>query len=443
MKTPIYSFLSRYAESDAVRMHMPGHKGRGDNASFDLTEINGADSLYDADGIIRESEENAGRLFGADTFYSAEGSSLSIRAMTLLLSDYARKNGKRPLVLAARNVHKSFISAAALVDFGIEWIEGEGGSYLSSRITEKMLEERLSAMSEPPTAVYVTSPDYLGFCVDIGALSEVCHRRGVLLLVDNAHGSYLKFLDKSRHPIDLGADMVCDSAHKTLPTLTGGAYLHISKNADPYFKKNAKSALSLFGSTSPSYLILSSLDRTNEILAYGYRDKLREALERIRQIKDSLTAKGYVLYENEPMKITVCAKAYGYTGYEIQGHLEAQNIYPEFADRDYLVLMPSPSSTERELGRLQKALLSLPQKRAIRDVPPAIGEIYRICSPREALMSVGEIIPAKESCGRILRSVTVGCPPAVPIVASGELITREAVFAFEYYGVKSVEVLRR
>ena len=443
MKTPIYDFLTSYADGDAVRMHMPGHKGCGNNASLDLTEISGADSLYEADGIIRESEENAGRLFGADTFYSAEGSSLSIRAMTLLISNYARKKGKRPLILAARNVHKAFISAAALVDFGIEWIIGDRGSYLSSRITAEALDKRLSAMKELPVAVYVTSPDYLGFCLDIGAISAVCKRHKVILAVDNAHGAYLKFLDKSRHPIDLGADIVCDSAHKTLPTLTGGAYLHLSKGLDPYFKENAKGALSLFGSTSPSYLILSSLDKTNEILAYGYRDKLRETLKKIREIKNSLTEKSYVLFENEPMKITVSAKAYGYTGYEIQEYLENEGIYPEFADPDYLVLMPSASSTDKELSLVEKTLLTLPRRREIRKEPPSLGEIYSVCSPREAILSLGEKIPTCESSGRVLRSVTVGCPPAVPIVASGEVITKEAVRAFEYYGIKSVEVIKK
>lgn len=443
MKTPIYDFVRQYADSAAIRMHMPGHKGRGENSPYDITEIPGADSLYLADGIIFESEKNAGRLFGADTFYSTEGSSLSIRAAMLLVCELAIKKGAAPKVLAARNVHKSFITAAALLDFEIEWIESSSHSYLSSGVTAAAVEEALSEAMHKPTAVYITSPDYLGFAVDVRGIAAVCKKHGVLLVVDNAHGAYLKFLERSQHPIDLGADIVCDSAHKTLPTLTGGAYLHISKNADKDLAQNARTALATFGSTSPSYLILASLDRTNEVLAYGYREKLKATLAKINKLKDSLTALGYLLYENEPMKIAISAKEYGYTGDKVAEHLEKSNIICEFFDRDYVVLMPSVSTTEKELDTLYSALKALPKKREIKEEAPAPVSPLRVMTPREAMMSAGEKIAAKRSLGRVLRTVTVGCPPAVPIVVSGEIITKEAIAAFEYYGIEEIDVVKR
>ena len=443
MKTPIYDFVRQYADSAAIRMHMPGHKGRGENSPYDITEIPGADSLYLADGIILESEKNAGRLFGADTFYSTEGSSLSIRAAMLLVCELAIKKGSAPKVLAARNVHKSFITAAALLDFEIEWIESSSNSYLSSGVTAAAVEKALSEAMHKPTAVYITSPDYLGFAVDVRGIAAVCKKHGVLLVVDNAHGAYLKFLERSQHPIDLGADIVCDSAHKTLPTLTGGAYLHISKNADKDLAQNARTALATFGSTSPSYLILASLDRTNEVLAYGYREKLKATLAKINKLKDSLTALGYLLYENEPMKIAISAKEYGYTGDKIAEHLEKSNIICEFFDRDYVVLMPSVSTTEKELDTLYSALKALPKKSAIKEEAPAPVSPLRVMTPREAMMSAGEKIAAKRSLGRVLRTVTVGCPPAVPIVVSGEIITKEAISAFEYYGIEEIDVVKR
>ena len=130
MRTPICDFLSEYADSDAVRMHMPGHKGRGSALEvLDLTEIPGADSLFEANGIIRESEMIASEIFGARSFYSTEGSSLAIRAMVALISLKAKSEGKSPLILAARNAHKSFVSAAALVGCDVEWLYGNEKNY--------------------------------------------------------------------------------------------------------------------------------------------------------------------------------------------------------------------------------------------------------------------------------------------------------------------------
>ena len=132
MKTPICDFVRRYADSGAVRFHMPGHKGIGDIENADITEISGADSLYEADGIIAESEENASSLFGCDTCFGAEGSSQCIKAMLYLAVRKAVAEGKKPLVFAGRNVHKAFVSAAALIDFEIEWIYGtDNDSYLT------------------------------------------------------------------------------------------------------------------------------------------------------------------------------------------------------------------------------------------------------------------------------------------------------------------------
>ena len=225
MNTPICDFVRRYAESKTLRLHMPGHKGKGPLGieQLDITEISGADSLYEASGIIAESEANASALFGCPTFYSTEGSSQCIRAMLHLATC-----GRNRRIAAARNVHKTFLSAAALLDLQVDWLYPDSeGSYLACPITAETLENYFATCEEIPAAVYVTSPDYLGNLLYIDALAAVCHRYGSLLLVDNAHGAYLKFLPDSRHPMDLGADLCCDSAHKTLPVLTGGAYLHI------------------------------------------------------------------------------------------------------------------------------------------------------------------------------------------------------------------------
>jgi len=445
MTTPICDFVRSYASKGDLRLHMPGHKGRGELGveALDISEIQGADSLYEAEGIIRESEKNAGSLFGAHSFYSTEGSSLCIRAMLFLAVQHARSAGKKAIVAAGRNAHKSFLSALALLDVQPLWIyPEEGGSYLSCRIEPETLENMFEAADEKPSVVYITSPDYLGCMSDIAALSRVCKKYGALLLVDNAHGAYTKFLPRSLHPIDLGADMCCDSAHKTLPVLTGGAYLHISKGAPETLSDSAKTALSLFGSTSPSYLILQSLDGANAYLSDGYREKLRKFAELAEKSRLRLAAAGYTLLGDEPLKISIRPKSRGYTGVQLSDALLKTGIVCEFADPDFTVMMLSPEMGEQALERLESALLALPEKRAITELPPGLHREETVMSVRDAVFAASEEIDAEESVGRVLAAANVACPPAVPILVCGERISPAAVERFRYYGIERCRVVK-
>ncbi len=445
MTTPVFDFVQKYSEKETVRLHMPGHKGvcALGCENMDITEISGADSLYEADGIIRESEENASKIFGSHTLYSTEGSSLSIRAMLYLVCLYARETGRKPLILAARNVHKSFLSASVMLDFETEWIyPEENESYLSCSVTKDKLEEILNGMEAKPVCLYVTSPDYLGNTLNIKDISDVCKKHGVLLLVDNAHGAYLKFLPESLHPIDLGADLCCDSAHKTLGVLTGGAYLHINNNAPDFFKENAKNALSLFGSTSPSYLILQSLDLFNKEVSDGYRDKLESFIDKVNELKVSLKNNGYSLLENEPLKITVDIKKYGYIGKDFAKLLSEKNIECEFADDDFVVFMFTPCLSDEELKLTEKNLLGIEKLTEINAKPPKLSILKRALSPREAAFSKRETLPAENCLGRILAVSSVGCPPAVPIVTGGEIIDERCIENFRYYKTESCIVVK-
>ena len=437
MTTPICDFVRRYADSKTLRLHMPGHKGVGPLGieHLDITEISGADSLYEASGIIAESEANASALFGCPTFYSTEGSSQCIRTMLHLATC-----GRNRRIAAARNVHKTFLSAAALLDLQVDWLYPDSeGSYLACRITVETLEDYFASCTEIPAAVYVTAPDYLGNLPSIDALAEVCHRHGALLLVDNAHGAYLRFLPNSRHPMDLGADLCCDSAHKTLPVLTGGAYLHIR---DEELAKQAKNALALFGSTSPSYLILQSLDAANALLADpAYIRQLTELSALADKLKQQLTDHGIIAnLGDEPLKITLSPRQYGYTGIELAEELRSHGIECEFADPDFLVLMLTPAITADDLQRLADVLTALSRKNPITATPPRLGRPEQMLSIREALLSPAETVPVEKSLGRILAAPSVGCPPAVPIVVCGERIDEKAVAAFRYYGIESCSV---
>ena len=443
METPVCDFVESYQRQKTVRMHMPGHKGQvlvGPEA-LDITEIQGADELYRPEGILQRSEEEASRLFGSGrTVYSVEGSSLCIRAMLMLACWRAREKGIPLRIAAGRNAHRTLMSAAALLDLEVRWIlPGPEEGLLSCRVTPEKVEEMLR--QEQVMAVYVTSPDYLGHLTKIDALARVCHRHDTLLLVDNAHGAYLRFLPRDLHPLSLGADMCCDSAHKTLPCLTGAAYLHLSAQLDEGLRVRAEQAMALFGSTSPSYLILQSLDRVNALLAGKYGEQLVRAVKRLDRLRQRLLEQGWKLEGEEPLKLTLTASRCGVEGTVLSDKLREHGIECEFSDRDYVTLMPSAWTREEDWQRLEQTLLCFPAKEALPAAPPSIGAPRQVCSIREAMFSPSMEVPVEDALGRILADAHSGCPPAVPVRIAGERLDEEALRCFRYYGITTCRVL--
>ena len=516
---PLKKFIERYKAEKNIRLHMPGHKGAFDYGD-DITEIKGADSLYEASGIIADSESKTAELFGAaSSFYSTEGSSQVIKAMCFLAAQRFRNlnsnlnsdqnssvsideegTGKlkdnvdgavqRPTILATRNAHKSFIYASMLLGFNIKWmVDGDEFSLCKCYVTPERLEEYLEKTEAADmAAVYVTSPDYLGNILDIKGLAEVAHKYGLPLLVDNAHGSYLKFMKKDVHPVSLGADLVADSAHKTLPVMTGGAYLHVSKNSffldaskdditeeggqeeallDEALKKEIRKALLMFGSTSPSYVIMESLD---EALGRIDIDKYRKTQDRVDALKHELTKIGYNISGlgsemSEPLKIVVDLRSSDLSGMQLSNMLREQGIECEYADPDFLVTMWSPyNEYPADFDGFKNAMMkiwdsvgleniendmvdseeTISQKTTSKDsiltqfsLPKVMYQPYELMYCVHRLEKVGPGL-----VGEVAADTVVSCPPAVSPIVAGEVIDENIVKVLEYYGIEKVEVLR-
>ena len=443
MNTPIYDFAESYVKSGIVRAHMPGHKGRspadcsfGAAFPYDITEINGADSLYEANGVIAESEKNAASLFGtAATFYSAGGSSLCIQTMLTAVC------GQKRAFICGRNAHRSVINSCVLLDLEPCWIypDYEDNSVVSGKITAASVEKAIERYRDKsPACVFITSPDYLGRLAPIVEIAEICHSNGLPLLVDNAHGAYLAFLEDSLHPIALGADMCCDSAHKTLPVLTGGAYLHVR---DERFVPELRRDMALFGSTSPSYLIMENLDLCNKYLAEDFRAELAETVKLVSDFKERFAH--LAVPDTEPLKVSFYSYPCGLRGYELAEQLRRNGIEVEYADETHAVLMFSASSTAEDFSKTAYAAERLMCPRILL-IPPQVSvtEAERAMSPREAFFAARETIPIENAAGRIAAESVTVCPPCIPIAAAGEVIDENIIKILKTYSIFHVNVVQ-
>ena len=200
--------------------------------------------------------------------------------------------------------------------------------------------------------------------------------------------------------------------------------------------------MSVFASTSPSYLILQSLDAANEYLSQGYSERLSDFTAAVLNLGQRLSAHGYTLLGKEPLKLTVASKSYGYTGEELAEILAGENIECEFADADHLVMMLTPETGECGLDRLCQALLSIPKKAALNQKAPASTPKQKAMSVREAMMSPSEKLEVEKCKGRIIASAGVSCPPAIPVVMCGEIIDDGAIEALKYYGHTHCRVVK-
>ncbi len=425
MITPVCDFLNEYKEKGMLRLHMPGHKGE---YSSDITEITGADSLYETEGgsgIIARSEKAAAFLFGAErTCYSCGGSTLAIQTALALLKSCGCKT-----VAASRYSHRSFVSSCALLGLDIRWLYPK--EYLSSDISDELT--KLNA-----DALFYTNVDYYGGTCKVKSshVPTVC---------DNAHGAYLRFLSKSRregyqYPMEAGFPIIsAESAHKTLPVLTGGAYLHFSKGTD---YSRAKELMGVFGSSSPSYLILESLDRFNRIIVED-TGCVNRACDCVKVLKERLISAGVPLRKSDPLRIVISAFEYGYTGFEFAEALAGNGVQCEMADDNYTVLLFSAVTSPEDCERAAAAILLTGEKRPLQKKefpiirPKAAVPVY------SALFARQKAVAVENSVGEICGGIKAPCPPGVPIVMPGEVIDHETADALRIYGIEEIRVLCR
>lgn len=407
---------------------MPGHKGKPvKNLSFehDITEIDGADSLFEADGIISESEKNASKLFKTvRTCYSAGGSTLCIQTMLAI----AKKDKRN--IIAVRNVHRSFLFACALLDIQPQWIYPEySAGFLSGEIPLSEVEQKLKTIDNP--CLYITSPDYLGKTADISKIAKLCHEYGGILIVDNAHGAHNA--GSENHPIICGADMCCDSAHKMLPALTGAAYLHINNEK---LASCAKQTMLMFASTSPSYLIMASLDICNDYIENKLAYDKKRVLSALENLRKKISVK-YKIYDSEPFHLTLLCN-----GISLAKQLRKNKIECEYADNYCIVLLFSSVNSNSEIEKTADILMSCTPENSADDGSFEFSKADSVKTIREAVFSDSEEIDVKNSLGRICAAVNIPCPPAVPIAVSGEVINKKTVEIFEKYGILTVNVIK-
>jgi len=433
---------------------MPGHKGKSIfdvfsntpkespiNAinSFDITEITGADELYNPTGIILESEQNTAKFYGSKhTNFSASGSTLCIQAMLSLVASAG------DTIISARNVHASFVNTCGLLDINPVFIMPNCSEdfFVSFKVSAEMVVQAIKK-SPKAKAVYITSPDYLGGISDIGAIAKVCDKYEIPLVVDNAHGAYLKSLDDNSHPISLGATMCCDSAHKTLPVLTGGAYLHVSKKSS-ITKEQVKSRMSLFGSTSPSYLVLCSLDLNNKYLEELSSSDFTRLKIRVNQIKNLANKIGFTSIESyeDITKLTFNAFEVGLDGQGLKKHFNTFSIEPEYTSNKHVVLMLSPFNSQKDFDRVIAAIKEITPKPKITENGQNICVPKQSMSIRNALFCEREEIDIESAEGRVSAQLKIKCPPGVPIVIPGEIIDKSVQILLKRSSILTINVVK-
>lgn len=468
----LYDRLKEYAREEYYAFHMPGHKR---NAGFmgidipydiDITEIDGFDDLHHAEGILKEAEERAARVFGAEeTHFLVNGSTVGI------LSAILGSTGRGDKLLVSRHCHKSVYHAMylnALVPCYI-YPEYEKEYYLNGAIRKEEIEKMLDREKDI-RAVVIVSPTYDGVVSDIKGIAEAVHRYGIPLIVDEAHGAHFGF-----HPYfperanALGADVVIQSLHKTLPSLTQTALLHI--NGAYANRTKIRRYLGMLQSSSPSYVFMASMDACVDFLeregraAFDeYAGKLEELRNRLRTMKHLRLAEPMVFApgrqeagkrqeENREVvydrsKLLISTARTNMTSKELSEKLLCDyHLQMEMTGGTYSLGMTAAADTEEGFTRLAQALKEIDEEAETAEGPVIPGELPRleaVFSPYEAIEKEEdgqtENVLWEESEGRVAMEYAYLYPPGSPVIVPGERISREAADLISYYETQNLRI---
>ncbi len=433
----LYESLRKYADSDCLPMHMPGHKRRmgemGNPYSVDITEIDGFDDLHHAEGLLLQAQKRAAGLYRSEeTHYLINGSTAGILSAVSGCTTFGGT------ILMARNSHKSAYHAALLRGLHVSYVYPRSVGLLG--INGMIFPEDVDkAFEKEPEiqAVLITSPTYDGVVSRVEEIAEIVHRHGVPLIVDEAHGAHLPFLEEfPRDSVSAGADVVIHSLHKTLPALTQTALIHL--NGPLICREKIRKYLGIYQSSSPSYVLMAGLDQCVEwvrehrdcfISFYKELIRLRKKLsgmERLRLLK---------IPGMDPGKILVSVQGTGYSGKELSDLLRSEyRIELEMACSSYVCGITTVADTKKSLERLGDAFLETDQK--IRNtyanknqedliLSDEVLPAERVCTFLEAEESEKELVTLTDCAGRIGGDFVSLYPPGIPVIAPGERITQE------------------
>ncbi len=442
---PLQEAVGSYLEKGRAWFHMPGHKGRGDGAfaeilPWDVTEVDGCDSLFHADGPIDLLEQAFSRVYGTRrTLLCAGGATLCIQTMLALACGTGRK------LVISRNIHRSAINACALLGLEPVWVypEQDAGDWFLGRYSPEAVGQALAAHPDA-AAVYLTSPDYFGVMSDLTGIAEACRDYGVPLLADNAHGAHLPFLPERYgclHPISCGAALCGDSLHKTMPAMTGAALLQIGEER---FAGDAKRMMSMFGSTSPSYPIMLSCERALGYAQKGAKEGFARTTARLDALRILAQQHGFALPQGvtDPARLTLGFGALGWPEQAFGDYIRAHGIEPEYISGSACVFLANGMNSDEDFARLEAAVRGIKPRGNPDPVRPVLPHPVRAMGVREAAFAPQEQVPVGQALGRVAAAEASPCPPGIPVVMGGEQIGPAELESLRLYGVKTVNVVR-